>query len=30
MAVRGILPVIPTPFIDGRFDPRSFEASWNG
>jgi 4-hydroxy-tetrahydrodipicolinate synthase len=25
MAVRGILPVIPTPFADGRFDAESFE-----
>jgi 4-hydroxy-tetrahydrodipicolinate synthase len=25
MAVRGILPVIPTPFRDSRFDTRSFE-----
>ena len=25
MAVRGILPVIPTPFADGRFDAASFE-----
>jgi len=23
--IRGILPVIPTPLADGRFDPRSFE-----
>lgn len=26
MAVRGILPVIPTPFSDGRFDVASFES----
>lgn len=25
MSVQGILPVIPTPFRDGRFDPASFE-----
>ena len=25
MNVQGILPVIPTPFRDGRFDPASFE-----
>jgi 4-hydroxy-tetrahydrodipicolinate synthase len=25
MSVQGILPVIPTPFLDGRFDPDSFE-----
>jgi 4-hydroxy-tetrahydrodipicolinate synthase len=25
MSVEGILPVIPTPFLDGRFDPTSFE-----
>jgi 4-hydroxy-tetrahydrodipicolinate synthase len=25
MSVDGVLPVIPTPFLDGRFDPASFE-----
>lgn len=25
MAIEGILPVIPTPFRDGRFDPKSFQ-----
>jgi 4-hydroxy-tetrahydrodipicolinate synthase len=25
LSITGILPVIPTPFSDGRFDPRSFE-----
>jgi 4-hydroxy-tetrahydrodipicolinate synthase len=25
MSVEGVLPVIPTPFLDGRFDPESFE-----
>jgi 4-hydroxy-tetrahydrodipicolinate synthase len=25
VSIKGILPVIPTPFLDGRFDPESFQ-----
>ena len=30
VSINGILPVLPTPFLEGRFDPESFQRLLDG